>query len=241
MDADFAHRLASCAAGASLPRHDFLFALADKAASILEHEREPWRPCGPDGAPGGLLDFTAEPQEQLPLIVVPDLHARAYFLSNLLQFVPPAGFLAPECEGRSVLEALDAQAVRIVCVGDILHSELRGRGRWQEAWLEFLNGTETGPAMTAEMKEGLSLLAMVMELKCAFPACFHVLKGNHENIQNEKGGGNFPFCKFANEGEMVRLFIQKKYGDDVLLIISCFEKALPLAAAFRECVVSHAE
>ena len=31
------------------------------------------------------------------------------------------------------------------------------------------------------------------------------------------------------------------YGDDVLMVISCFEKNLPLAAVFPECVVSHAE
>lgn len=30
------------------------------------------------------------------------------------------------------------------------------------------------------------------------------------------------------------------YGDDVLMVISCFEN-LPLAAVFPECVVSHAE
>ena len=95
--------------------------------------------------------------------------------------------------------------------------------------------------MNEEMVEGLTLLSMIMELKIAFPANVHILKGNHENIMNVRGPGDYPFRKFANEGEMVKDFISAVYGDDVLMVISCFEKNLPLAAVFPECVISHAE
>ena len=58
---------------------------------------------------------------------------------------------------------------------------------------------------------------------------------------NVRGPGDYPFRKFANEGEMVKDFMSMVYGDDVLMVISCFERNLPLAAVFPECVVSHAE
>jgi hypothetical protein len=82
---------------------------------------------------------------------------------------------------------------------------------------------------------------MILDAKITFPEHFHFLKGNHENIMNDRGGGDYPFCKFANEGEMVYSFVKKVYGDDILMLTSCFEKALPLVAVLDNCVISHAE
>ena len=95
--------------------------------------------------------------------------------------------------------------------------------------------------MKTEMKECLSTLSAVMTLKCMYRENFHFLKGNHENILNETAGGDFAFCKYADEGEMVKTFISEYYGDDVLYLISCWEKALPLAVYGSNFVVSHAE
>ena len=246
----------------NLPEHEYLFSLADKASSLLEKEVAWYRAPAKNGNGGGLLDFTEEARSSVvagvsagvsearvpfrapvekPLIIVPDLHARSYFLMHILDFTLPAGFVSGAGCALTVFEALSKNLVNVVCVGDLLHSELRGKARWLRAALEFEDGNFTGEAMTEEMKEGLSLLSMVMELKCAFPESFHVLKGNHENILNEAGDGNYSFGKFANEGEMCRLFMGEQYGDDVLYVVSCFEKALPLFAAFDSCVISHAE
>jgi len=222
-----------------LPSYDELLKTADRTASVLDAEDEVYCPRARNGKPGALLDFTKLPE--LPLIVVPDLHARTYFLLNVLDFVPGDGFFDKSLEGKSVLDALELGAVRVVCVGDALHAEQRARGRWLEALLDFDNGTTDGKAMREEMEEGLTLLELVMACKCRFPATFHFLKGNHENITNRCGGGNFPFCKFANEGEMVMRFMRHVYGDDVLHIISCCEDMLPLIAAFPGCIISHAE
>ena len=71
-----------------------------------------------------------------------------------------------------------------------------------------------------------------------------ILKGNHENILNEdmrQKHGNVPFCKFCDEGNMVRDFLQHAYDDLILHEIYCFENSLPICAAFKNCVVSHAE
>ena len=40
---------------------------------------------------------------------------------------------------------------------------------------------------------------------------------------------------------MIKKFVQKFYGDDILYLISYYEHKLPLIAATKECVVSHAE
>lgn len=226
-----------------LPDHDYLFSLADSAASVLESEICSYRPAVNSGGLGGLLDFTEE--EKLPLIIVPDLHARAFFLRNILNFLLPEDFFDKNEDVSSkrltVYQALEEDKVRIVFVGDLLHSELRCRLRWMEALAEFLAGIYDGRAMTEEMTEGLTLLSMIMELKISFPRNVHILKGNHENIMNVRSPGNYPFRKFANEGEMVKEFMSQVYGDDVLMVISCFEKNLPLAAVFSDCIISHAE
>lgn len=228
-----------------LPAHDYLFSAADSAASVLENEICSYRLAAGSGRLGGLIDFSGSESARLPLIIVPDLHARAYFLRNILNFTLPESFACSEVNGAkrqvSVFQALQEDKARIVFVGDLLHSELRGRLRWMNALDDFDRGIYDGNAMTEEMSEGLTLLSMIMELKIAFPANVHILKGNHENIMNVRGPGDYPFRKFANEGEMVKDFMSMVYGDDVLMVISCFERNLPLAAVFPECVVSHAE
>lgn len=219
-----------------LPSHDYIAYIADKVVTVLENENTDYRESFPAGKPGGLLDFT---KRNLPLVIVPDIHARADFLMNILSFVPPKDFL--DDSKLNLYEAIETGKVRMVCVGDILHSELRGIKRWERANLEFSEGIFDGKAMRQEMKEGLASLCMIMECKTAFPEVFHCLKGNHENIMNKSGGGDFPFRKFADEGQMVKTFMQTVYGDDILMLISYFERNLPLAAVFDGCVISHAE
>lgn len=227
----------------NLPSYDYLFTVADGAASTLETEVTDYRPANVFNSVGGLLDFTSSKQKVLPLIIVPDMHARAYFLRNILNYKLSADFVdeASEDGPMTVFDALSKGLTRIVFVGDLLHSELRCRLRWMDALLEFKNHVYDGKAMTDEMQEGLTLLSMIMELKIAFPEYVHILKGNHENIMNLRSPGDYPFRKFANEGEMVRQFMSTVYGDDILMIISCFEKNLPLAAVFPNCIISHAE
>lgn len=241
MEKDLFSRLEKLDSSRELLHHDYLFELADKTAGILESETAAWRPSSSRSESGGLLDFTAQGVSHLPVIVVPDLHARSFFLFNILKFTLPVDFADDEGEPITVIQALEKGKIRLICVGDLLHSELRCKYRWLFAQNEFENGIFDGPNMVEEMTESLNLLAAVMELKCAFPEYFHVLKGNHENIMNVRRPGNFPFRKFANEGEMVRIFMEQQYGDDVTMVLFCFENALPLAAAFPEAVVSHAE
>ncbi|WP_407427799.1 hypothetical protein [Treponema sp.] len=218
-----------------LPSHEGLLSLLESGISSLEGENNSYRPHDSEGKAGGLLDFTDEKSSALPLIIVPDLHGRGKFLIDILDF---------EFQGKTVLELLQNSEILICCVGDIFHSENRGRERWKEAYLEYIGGNYVNEPMKAEMLENLSLLQMILTLKSAFASHFHILKGNHENVLNEDKRaqfGNVPFRKFCDEGNMVSRFLQHFYDDLILHEISYFEKALPVCAAFKNCVVSHAE
>ncbi len=210
--------------------YDFISEVLNETSDILENEFGKYRPRASDGTSGGLLDFH---NDNLPLAVVPDFHARPYFLLNILEY--------KIFDDATVFEALEQKRLRLVCVGDILHTERNTRERWAAAAAEFEHEIFTGPAMSSEMQEGLSLLCALYYLKSAFPESVHILKGNHENILNITGGGDFAFRKYADEGEMCRCFVQDFYGDDILYLISCLEKNLPLFYYGKKCMISHAE
>lgn len=222
----------------ALPSAEYLVNLAHSATLTLQNEQNSYRPHTPEKTAGGLLDFAGKNAKCLPIIVVPDLHARSYFLVNIMNYHLPENFIKGNL---TVSQALRQKKVYVVCVGDILHSESRCYKRWMQAMDEFMTGEIAGKAMTEEMIEGLATECMVMELKNAFPKNFHILKGNHENITNETGNGNYAFCKFVEEGEMVHLFMENEYGSEVTNAVYNFEHSLPLVAAFKDCVISHGE
>ena len=169
----------------------------------------------------------------LPTIVVPDLHARMDFLLCVLGY---------EAEpGLSALDLLAQGRLQIVCLGDGVHAEGRASERWRSAREEFDEGFASHYCMDEEMRESLGVMAMVMEVKTALPDRFHFLKGNHENITNEAGGGNYPFRKFALEGQMVLAYMERFYGREVLDLHARFEKELPVLASGRGFLLSHAE
>lgn len=215
-----------------LPSHDELFDLTDFVSTMLEEEKTEYRPKASDGSTGSLVDFSSS---DVPVLVVPDIHARPFFLLNILNF------RLENLKGITVFDALHSKKIRLVCVGDILHSERNTKERWQAALAESEEEVFTGPAMTAEMLDGLSVLSGFLMLKKFFPEYVHILKGNHENIFNSTGNGDFSFRKYADEGQMVKHFMQEYYGDDIIYMIHCVERALPLVFAGKKCVVSHAE
>lgn len=238
---DFLEKIRAYSLQKKLPSAQKISSLAKKTVSVLRSENLAYRPAltlkGEVGG-GGLLDFRG--QKEIPCIVVPDIHARADFVSNILNFILPKKISGLRNDIR-IAEALSEGEIRVVLVGDLLHSEAQNYERWLLAYDEFLQGDFAGKSMKEEMREGLSALMAVMECKCRWPENFHCLKGNHENIKNENGDGNFSFRKFAQEGEMVMRFMQAHYGDEVLDAIYDFEKSLPLAFCTNNLFVSHAE
>lgn len=244
------------------PEYDDFMHLLEKALNLLENENSLYRPKEKYGEKfsGGLLDFCSEKKfgkEKKPVVVIPDIHAREYFLWHILNFEieledlnktsaseKKSGQENEDClisEKMSILEACQKKLIYLVCVGDIFHSELRCYDRWKEAFAEFNRGVIKSEAMNQEMLENLKVLQMILKLKLSCPENFHCLKGNHENILNEEGRGNHPFYKMAAEGEMFYQFMSEQYDDAVLYILSCLEHALPLCAVFPNLVISHAE
>ena len=142
---------------------------------------------------------------------------------------------------EQIVDLLLSKKVRIVCLGDGMHSESRGRERWILSYLKYVDGIIDSAEMMEEMGENLSTMMSVMTLKTLFPENFHFLKGNHENITNRMGDGDYPFCKFAEESTMTHDFMMKEYGGAIVSAFGEFEDNLPLAAVFPHCVLSHAE
>ncbi len=224
-----AERLGEIYRETSPPGADALLESAGRAVEALQSEPEEARPRDAQGRPGGLVHL----ERDLPTIIVPDHHARMDFFLKVLAWRDEAGHTAAGL--------MAAGRLQIVCVGDGVHAEGRAAGRWVAALEEFQEGYRRHESMDEEMRESLGLMRMVMEVKAGFPARFHFLKGNHENITNELGNGNFPFRKFAQEGLMVLTYVRQFYGEEVLEELSRFEKELPLLAAGRGFLVSHAE
>lgn len=215
----------------SLPDYEDLRTLAENYSEVLENEITGFRSAADNGAPGSLLDFQSS---NLPVIVVPDIHARPYFLWNILNY-------KLEKLDCTVFEALQSEKIIVVCVGDALHSEKMTRTRWIFAEKEMEEGNIQGSAMTEEMTEGLAVVCGLMKLKLLFPDNFHFLKGNHENVLNQTANGDFSFRKYSDEGHMVMQFIRLYYGEDILFLLHCAEEAMPLIAVGSNCVISHAE
>jgi hypothetical protein len=196
---------------------------------VLGTEPEGVRPADPDWRPGGLVLL----DQGLPTIVVPDLHARMDFFLSVLAYEAE--------EGRKTIDLLEEGRLQIVCLGDGVHSEGRAARRWRTAMDEFQEEYRVHASMDQEMRESLGVMGMVMEVKRTFPGRFHFLKGNHENITNEMGNGNLPFRKFALEGIMTLDYMERFYGEEMVRAYALFEKELPLLAAGRGFLISHAE
>lgn len=199
----------------------------EKAIETLETESVAWRPEDREGRSGGIILLA----QDVPTLVVPDLHGRSDYLPDLMRF---------KLHDKTVYELLKRGRIQIVCVGDGMHSERRGKARWQRAFEEYKNNFDDCPSMTAEMKENFQTMMMVMKLKVTFPQYFHFLKGNHENILDEAVNGNHPFRKFAAEGPMTSFYVKKFFGGDFLNRYDRFEKNLPLLACGKFFVISHA-
>lgn len=202
--------------------------LLDTVNSVLNSEDQRIRPYSQSGLPGGYLIL----KHDIPTVIVPDIHARMDLVISVLLH---------EIYDNSIIDLLDLKAVQVVCVGDGVHAEKRAARRWMDAFEESKGDFSSHESMDKEMRESLGTMEMIMEIKCAFPSHFHFLKGNHENISNEEGGGNHPFLKFSDEGAMVEKYIRKFYGEEFMNRYYLFEKNLPVFAAGRNFLISHAE
>lgn len=222
------------------PSYEAFFSTLVTATEVLDNEITSYRKKNDQENAGSVLDFTQD--KDLPLIIIPDIHARTDFIKNILNYTitPELNFIKT-AKQISVYQALKKNKIRIICVGDALHTEINTIERWKNIQIEFSKNIFTGPAATLEARDCFNTLFALLLLKISFPNNFHFLKGNHENIYNTTGDGDYSFRKIADEGNTLKRFIQNYYGEDILYLISYYEKSLPLISITKQCVISHAE
>ncbi len=237
-----------------------LSALTEAAISAMRAEDPSIRPRAASGEPGGLVALGA------PFVaLVPDLHARAALLADLLASEPPAaqasrGLSASRNAGETLADAAFADTapsgttladmaldghLAILCLGDVLNAEgPAAQSRWNQAMDDLASGGAhalLSPAMDEEMGLSLSALCLVMLLKTRLGAAFHCLKGNHDNLSNSGRDGDSSFRKYALEGAMGAEWSRMRYGEAALAAVRRYELLLPLVAAGRAFCASHAE
>lgn len=193
----------------------------------MEALEEGRRPRNRLTEPGGFLEL----EPSLGTLIIPDLHGRRHFLGNLLKWRP--------WQEETVEELLEKKRVQLVSLGDVMHSEARGRERWLRAYAEFEGGYGRHKNMDEEMAEGLAAAEALLILQNRFPQSVHVLKGNHENITNREGRGDHPFAKFADEGAMVSAWMSRFYSPEILYWFSRWEDGLPFFARGGSFLLSH--
>ncbi|MDD3980606.1 MAG: hypothetical protein PHT55_00190 [Spirochaetales bacterium] len=228
-------RLGSLSTVTEVPDPKAFFTLTEAAIKALEAESGVIRPRAAGGGPGGLIQIDSP-----WILIVPDLHARAWLLLALL------GSRLPQFPESSVLELILRHSLSLLCLGDIPHSEGAGAAkRWSKAATARLK--DLGPAgvfnpfMEEEMALSLAALRLVMELSILLGEGFHCLKGNHDNLSNSADNGDLPFYKYAQEGSMGAEWLELRYGRPGLELLRRYELLLPLAARGRSFCASHAE
>lgn len=200
----------------------------ENVCGILENESPSVRPVDSVGRPGGIVYL---PESDF-YCVVPDLHGRLEFVRRLFRY---------RVNGTALGSLMLRKRLVFVFLGDAMHTEVGSRLRWQSAYLEYAGDYVLHEAMDEEMYYSLGMVEAVLLLKKYFPAAVYFLKGNHENIGNEEGRGNYPFGKFALEGAMVNRYVRKFYGEAVLSALYRYEHLLPVLAAAPCFLASHAE
>lgn len=221
-----------------LPQAECFQELIKETIKALKTEDSFIRPQDETGLPGALLDLNTD-DEPIPTIIVPDLHARLDFFEEILNFRIQLD--GETQESISIEEALQQKKLYLLCLGDGLHSESRGKDRWIKAEELWLQKDIANKYLCEEMKEGLGLMTRIMKCKCKYTDNFHFLRGNHENILNQFFCGAMPFRKFSSEGEMVRDFMLTVYGEEISQKYADFEHNLPLFAKGKNFLASHAE
>ncbi len=212
----------------TIPPREILDDLLDTVTPLLNSENPLVRPLDREGLSGGMLIL----RQDIPTLIIPDLHGRRDFMMDFLNWNYGSG---------PVLEGLLKDELQIVCVGDGFHTEKRGAQRWQEAFQEYALAFKRHRHMDREMADSMGVMVMVMLLKRSFPDNFHFLKGNHENIKNENNLSDRSFGKYAYEGAMVREWVEIFLGQDFLNDWSDFENALPIFVQGDRFLISHAE
>ena len=179
------------------------------------------------------------PNQSIPTIIIPDLHARREHLVNILE--------KQDQFGATVLERLQKGELNLVCLGDGWHSE--NKKDWQEGAIErepvdpnlsLLIPSEK--AVNRDMVKSLGMMKMIQELKTQNPDNFHYIRGNHDDVMGSEGEIERDYGKYGiNQTGVARDWVRNNYefGENFLRQYVEWEKSLPLVVKGRSFVASH--
>ena len=160
-------------------------------------ENEPYRIQDKDGRPGGLIELPAS----TPPVIVGDLHAQ---VDNLLKI------LSDNC----LLDCLDTNAVRLIFLGDAVHSETAG---------EMEN-----------MDSSILMMDLILRLKLQYPANVFYLRGNHDSFDPHLSKGGI------SQGLLLRNRLQELRGGDYVQEMERFYELLPYVVVSDTYIACHA-
>ena len=156
-------------------------------------------------------------KRDLVTIVIPDLHGRRDYLERVLKTKDRA-------TGKTYGTLLAEKQVQMVCLGDVMHTEVRG-AQWRRGMSEKV--------MRAEMAESLGTLKRIAELKIANPENFHMIRGNHDDV-GSRGG------KLVRQVDKTRGYLCTTLGNSLVKDLGRFFDALPVAAVGSNFFMAHA-
>jgi len=154
-------------------------------------------------------------------VTCPHLHGRRNYLDAVLATTDPA-------TGRTYAQLLQRRQVQVLCLGDVMHTEIRG-----QLWRRGM----PAQAMRMEMAESLGTLKRIADLKAANPNHFHLLRGNHDDVGPAGAQVN---CRLPRQIAHTRQFMQETFGQRFTRELACLFSELPAAAVGKGFVASHA-
>lgn len=165
----------------------------------------------------------------LRTLVIPDLHGRRDYLVRVLKSKDAR-------TGERYGSLLRKGQLQVVVLGDAMHAEGRAAARWSRA-----DNKPLGKAMRKEAGESLGTMKLIMDLKAASPEHFHYLKGNHDNILNQRKAGDWPVAKYTDRGEgaLLKTFAGRRFGRAFLKRWHRFESLLPIVAVGSGFALAH--
>lgn len=154
--------------------HPLTFADNDQALDVIRDVNrimatETYREPDDQGAPGGIIRIP----DEMTVVILGDIHTRA---DNILRVITDGGLLA----------ALERNDACLVFLGDLVHSDERGK-------LE-------------DMSSSVFILDLFSMLKRRFPQNIFYIRGNHESFSPEIGKGGVP------QGLLLRKHLKKRRG-----------------------------
>ncbi|MBF0283457.1 MAG: metallophosphoesterase [Magnetococcales bacterium] len=158
---------------------------------------EPHRPRNALGEPGGVVLLPHQPTP----VIVGDLHAQVDNLLKLFTELP-------------LLEGLERRDLRLVILGDAVHSEMDGQ--------------------MARMDSSLLMMDLIFRLKLRFPGQVFYVRGNHDGFFPEvQKGGVLQGILWARE-------VVTRRGTHYYAEMEKFYDRLPYVVLSREFVACHA-